>query len=246
MMQPSTPTLCALAAVAFVVACVAHEAVGHGGACLATGGTIVVLSSSLFRCAPPRVLVDAAGPLASLVTAAAAASVARAGGDGLRRTFFALLLAIAGFWAAGGLVSSAATDTDDLAFVLRSLPLRPYALWRVVMGAAGAALYVAVLRRVGRDLPAGRPLAAAYLTAGAVACISTVFYRGDLLPALREAALESLGASAGLLYLAFRPDDLGRAPASRASVPCNRPVIVLSVPVILLFWFALGRGIVHG
>jgi hypothetical protein len=29
----SVLTLCALAAVAFVAACVAHEAIGHGGAC---------------------------------------------------------------------------------------------------------------------------------------------------------------------------------------------------------------------
>lgn len=244
MNRPSTPTLCALGAIAFVVACVAHEAVGHGGACLATGGTVTVLSSSLFRCTPPRVIVDAAGPLASLVTAAAAAWLAHVAGEGLLRVFFALLLAIAGFWIAGELVSSAVTNTDDLAFVLRALAHRHRGAWRVVMGLTGAALYVGVMRRAARSLPAGPPLAAAYVAAGIVACVSALFYRGAIVPALREAALESLGASAGLLYLALAPRRAVRDPRSSVAVPSSRVVIALGVPVVLLFWLTLGRGIV--
>ena len=205
--QFRTLVFCALAVAAFIVSCVAHEVVGHGGACLASGGDIVVLSSSLFRCAPPHPVVDAAGPLASLAVAVAAAiGLAMPIGAGLRRSFLAFVLAIAGFWFSGELIVSAISNTDDWSFVIRALaPSDWWLFFRFVMGSIGTILYALVLRRVGPELPTGRPLVAAYITVGIVACISAVFYRHDPLSALWQAALESFGASAGLLYLAVRP-----------------------------------------
>lgn len=167
----------------------------------------MVLSSSLFRCAPPRTVVDAAGPLASLAVATAAAiGLAMPIRAGLRRSFLAFVLAIAGFWFAGQLIVSAISNTDDWSFVLRALaPRDSWSFWRFVMGSIGATLYAVVLRRVGPELPTGRPLVAAYIAVGIVACVSAVFYRPDPLSAVWQAALESFGASVGLLYLALRP-----------------------------------------
>ena len=50
---PSLPdllTVTAIALVAYAVSNVLHEAVGHGGACVALGGKPMVLSSLHFEC----------------------------------------------------------------------------------------------------------------------------------------------------------------------------------------------------
>src|SRR3989442_8744490 len=44
------PTVVAIAIVAYVLADVLHEAVGHGGACVLTGGKPLVLSTVHFDC----------------------------------------------------------------------------------------------------------------------------------------------------------------------------------------------------
>src|SRR5581483_8331690 len=47
---PHLPTVTAIALVAYCASNVLHEAVGHGGACLALGGKPLVLSSVHFDC----------------------------------------------------------------------------------------------------------------------------------------------------------------------------------------------------
>ena len=47
---PDLPTVTAIALVAYAASNVLHEAVGHGGACLALGGKPLVLSPVHFEC----------------------------------------------------------------------------------------------------------------------------------------------------------------------------------------------------
>ena len=47
---PDLPTVTAIALVAYAASNILHEAVGHGGACLALGGRPLVLSSVHFEC----------------------------------------------------------------------------------------------------------------------------------------------------------------------------------------------------
>jgi hypothetical protein len=49
-----------------------HEALGHGGMCLALGGHIRVLTSSVFRCDLQSVWIDPAGPFGNLLVGALA------------------------------------------------------------------------------------------------------------------------------------------------------------------------------
>ena len=65
----SRVTLLALGGIAGLVSAVGHEAIGHGGACLAVGGTVTLLTATHFACSGGNVLVDAAGPLANMVLA---------------------------------------------------------------------------------------------------------------------------------------------------------------------------------
>ncbi len=237
--QPDTLTLCALSAMAFIVACAGHEAAGHGLACLGSGGSIALLTSVYFRCHPGMPLVDAAGPAMNLVVAAACAiALGRSLHKPTFQAFLALLLAFSGLWSAGYFVCSAVADTGDLAFVLRDLSLKPRWLWRVCMGIAGIALYRTILARATRFSPKGLPLRVAYAAAVAVACISVLFYRGPTLPALGDAALESCVAPLGLLLVA------GRQPSSNEpTAPVSRAIVAGALAAIALFWFTMGRGI---
>jgi len=230
-------TLCALAAMAFVAACIAHEAVGHGLTCLGTGGTVSLLSSVYFHCRPGHPLVDAAGPLSNLCVAAVFALAARRSRHVTARTACALVAAFNGLWGAGYLIFSAVTDTGDLAFVVRDLALQPAWAWRLGMGLAGLWLYRLVVRNVAPCLPNGMPLLAAYCVAGGVACISVLFYPGEVLPALKEAAQESLLAPLGLLFVAF-----SRRPSRVLPPPSSRTVLLAGAIVVLAFWLTLGRG----
>src|SRR2546427_12216866 len=65
------PTVVAIAIVAYVLADVLHEAEGHGGACVLTGGKPLVLSTVHFDCGGDSRWWAAAGPLVNLAAGVA-------------------------------------------------------------------------------------------------------------------------------------------------------------------------------
>ena len=232
-------TFVGMAVLAFIIACVAHEAAGHGLACLGSGGRITLLTSAYAHCRPSSPLVDLAGPLMSLAFAAGAAvALHRAPKSSAWAVFLGLLLAFSGFWGAGYCIFSAVTDSGDLAFVVRDLSLEPRWLWRLGMGLVGLLLYRAIRRQAATVLPDGRLLLVAYCIVGAVSCVAVLFYQGPELPALRESAQESLLAPIGLLFVVF-----GKRPAKQYLGPASPAIIAVSVVVTLAFWLTLGRGI---
>jgi hypothetical protein len=234
----SVPTLCALAAAAFVAASVAHEAIGHGGVCLATGGQVRLLTSVYFRCAPGSAVVDAGGSLMNLAVAlASVALLAKAALPPLSRVLLGFLAAYNGFWIAGYFLYSAFMNVGDWALVLRELSPRPTWPWRVGMAALGAGLYVFFMLVAARNLPRGRPLVIAYLLAGTVACSSALFYFGPVLPALLEAAKEGFLGPIGLALLALRTSS-----AEPLALPASGIAGAIGALVVVLFWFTLGRG----
>jgi hypothetical protein len=235
-------TLCSLAVIAFVAACAAHEAVGHGIACLSTGGTVTLLTSVYFHCRPSVPFVDAAGTLMNLVVAATLVlALHRTNQPSQRSVFLGLILAFSGFWGAGYFIFSALTNVGDLAFVLRDLSLEPRWLWRLGMGILGVWLYVKILRKASGLVPKGMPLFVAYCVVGVVACASVLFYQGPTLPALKDAAQESLLAPSGLLFIAF-----SRPSSQPIFVPASRSIIMAAAVTIAIFWFTLGKGISGG
>jgi hypothetical protein len=239
----SYSTLGAIAAVAFIVACVAHEAIGHGGMCLAVGGRITLLTSVYFHCTNGGPLTDAAGPLMNLIAGAACWLLAR--NQPLisqTRLFFVLAMAFNLFWGAGYFILSAVTNTGDWSFVLRDLSLEPRWLWRLLMGALGVVIYVRSARAVATHVPPGTPLVWLYLIAGMVSCVAALFYAGPALPAVREAAQESFGAAVGLLFLAYRKSKQPHALPSPSLVAHSNAWLLSSALVTILFLLVLGRG----
>jgi hypothetical protein len=242
----SYATLASIAVLAFIVACVAHEAVGHGGTCLAFGGQVTLLTSVYFHCLNGSPLGDAAGPLMNLTVGAMCWIVLRARPSlsGHWRLFLVFAMAFNLFWGAGYFVFSAVTDHGDWAFVLRDLALQPRWLWRGLMGVLGAYLYHRSIRRVAFYLPSGTPLVVPYLAAGAVSCLAALFFAGPILPAVREAAQESFGAGVGLLLLAYRNSHPAESPPSVVLVNPSKGWMLTSALVTLAFVATLGRGLV--
>jgi hypothetical protein len=252
-MTPTPPahsyaTLAAIAALAFVVACVAHEVVGHGGMCVVLGGHVTLLSSVYFHCSNGGPSVDAAGPLMNLFVGAIFWSILRTERrlSAHWRLFFVFAMAFNLFWGAGYLIYSAVTGTGDCAFVLRDLALRPSWMWQCFMGAFGVLLYQRSVRLVAFHLPSGTPLLTPYLVAGAVSCLAALFFAGPTFPALREAAQESFGAAVGLLLLACRSRDQAESQLSIVFVPRSNGWLLTSTLITITFVATLGRGFILG
>lgn len=190
----------AIGGVAFAAACLAHELVGHGGARLASGGVITRLSSVYFTCRGGGLAADLGGPLANLVLAAlCAVALRRRRWAGATRDLIALVFAFNLLWGAGCMLLSAVTMRSDFAYAIRVS-----GLGRAVAGLSGLLLALGCLRAV-RDLAVPREtLRIAYLSGGAVSCMAALVYAGPVLPALREAALESFGAMSWLLLASPR------------------------------------------
>src|SRR5215831_2330888 len=130
----------------FASAAIAHEAIGHGGTCLLTGGHITLLTTVYARCDPGSPLIDAAGVVMNL----AAAGIAWLALTQLRLSATArLLLTFVGasnvMWGAGYLVYSAVLDIGDWAIVLRDVHASPSWLWRTVLGVVGGWMYLRAL-----------------------------------------------------------------------------------------------------
>jgi hypothetical protein len=243
--RESLITIAALAALAYMTADVVHEAIGHGGACWLAGGRIMRLSSAFFRCSPGLHIVDAAGPIANLVVAGLCLLALRwcRGCRPSVRMFLLLTGVFDLFWPAAQMIYSAILNRDDWAFALNGLV--PGALWRPALVVLGAALYSAGLMAVRREIPphALRPVLVAYAAAGVTACAAAAFHRLDPLGAVRECALETFAANAGLLFVLRRPQGIVAVAAPAAAVPSDVRWIAAAVIVFALFAASLGRGL---
>jgi hypothetical protein len=235
-----TVVMAACAALAITSACVVHEALGHPGACLAGGGTVTTMTSSLFACSPGLLLADLGGPGANLLMAVAGVLLLRGRRPGsIARLVFVLAAAFNVLWLAGCLLESAVAARGDFAYAAR-LAGGAQAPLRTMFGLAGVGLGVATCRMLGRQQLTRKALWLAYGVAGAAVCASALFNANSVAPALREAALESFGAMAWLLLV--RP----RAAATQAhqgpEPSTSRRVVILAL-LALCMLFALGHGI---
>jgi hypothetical protein len=244
-------TVGAIAALAFVTACVSHEAIGHGGTCLAVGGQITRLTSVLFGCRNGGAITDAGGLMMNLAVGATLWTFLRTRRvTSLHwRLFLVLSMAYNLFWAAGQMMLNAATNGGDAVFALRGWALAPLSLWRGGLAVAGLALYLLALRGVAARLPRGLPLLVPYLAAGVLACAATLCFAGGVTPSIfREGIEEGFGTGIGLLLAGRFARNAENTIAPRSApeaddVPRSVGWIATSVVVTLAFLLTLGRGV---
>lgn len=228
----------AASAIAFAGACVSHEVVGHGAACLAEGGAIARLSSVYFHCTGGGLVADFGGPAGNVLAGVVCMGALRSRSwTAAVRVGLVLGLAFNILWLAGCLLWSSAAGQSDFALAARLFgPGEVVA--RVVFAAAGVALALFACRVVVRQgLP--RPVVRlAYVAAGSISCASALFYAGPVLPALREAALEGFGAMAWLLFV---PRSVSAYTGPAIGETGGRALLPLAILAVLGL-FVLGRG----
>jgi hypothetical protein len=244
------PTVCAIAVLAVCATTVAHEVIGHGGACIALGGRITQLTNVYFQCSVQSVFVAPAGPAGNFFVGTLAWIAQRVLPPQLSRArlLSLLVMAFSFFWEAGYLVSSMVSGHGDYFTAAKDFLSGPQWAWRIELGLCGLILYVLFIRTLGKCVAgftteSGRVsplLGTAWLTAMATAWIAALLYapaRGD---SFTGATCEIL-AACPMLY----PFNRIRATQNDAAPPILRSYLWIGggVVVFCLFAATLGRGI---
>lgn len=249
-------SLAAVGVLAATLAALAHEAFGHGVACLVAHGEVTLLTAIKFRCLGGGAPTDLAGPLGGLVCGTVAFRSLQAGiarGSPAARLFMLMTGAIALFWFFGQLGAAAFKPKDDFVFAAQGLGWPSY--WRLIglpVAVAGyggtVALTTAFARPLVADAPAGaggRRLLAPYLAASLSAIVAGALWRGDRLGSALDDLL-SVGVSSlgyvGAARIALRG---GGAPPATAGPGIARNWIWLIgvAAAYLAFLLTLGLGV---
>ena len=240
-----------VAAVGLLAMCLVtfdHEALGHGGTCLALGGHITLLTSSLFTCDLKSIWIAAAGPAVNVLVGTVALILT--GFVPRERPAFKLLLilvtAFSYFWESGYLVQAMIEKKGDLFYVLRDMIGELSVLDRIGVAAVGVVGYVATLAATRKALAGlGFAARATHEMARTAWLTATV---GSLLAAslcshgwgnIRDVATEFGLAACPLLFISFPSFD-SDAPAF--AIGRNRLLVGLSIVAFGVFAVTLGRG----
>jgi hypothetical protein len=261
--KPDWLTVAAIAVVTHALSSSIHEAIGHGGTCIAVGCTPRLLTTMQFQGdehSLPKLAVDAisaGGSVVNLVTAAIAILLLRR----LRRPartgwFFLWLFATVNLLAAAGYpLYSGFANIGDWANIVRGL--KPAWLWRLVLAAIGALSYWFATRwamdRLGRRLwgtgsrvPAAyRYTLVSYIAMVALAIVGGMFEPGGAFLVLISAAAASLGGASALAWgpQLLQDPHLGEPPEEPLQVLRDVRWIVAAALVALAFVAVLGPGL---
>lgn len=258
---PDIPTVTAIALVAYAASNVLHEAVGHGGACLALGGKPLVLSSVHFECGEQAMSalairgVAAAGTMVNFIAGALALVVFKTA-NSLHKPhaayFLWLFTTLNLLSGAGYFLFSGVGGIGDWADVARGA--LPPLVWRPAMSIFGGALYFLLARQSAqwlRSLVGSGELlmrrsklltVPAYIAGGLLYCLSGLFNPVSPVLIAISSAASSFGGASGLLWLT---QFLRRGEHSAAAAELDRSYawIVAGCVASLIFVAVLGPSI---
>ena len=260
--RPDAATVIAIALVAYAIANIVHEGVGHGGACVLTGCVPEVLSSVHFDgnedgiSDGARRWIAAGGSIANVVLGVLALWLLARARSPHWRLFLWVLAFVNLLQAAGYLLFSGIGNIGDWAVVIAQW--QPAWAWRVALTVAGAVSYVAVARAcaravaplVGSDHPdrerRARNLAwTAYFTGGLLYCVSGLLNPLGPLLLLISAAAASFGGTSGFLWCTswLRHPEFAPANAPPAVIARHRGWIAAGIVMAAVFVVVLGPGV---
>jgi hypothetical protein len=228
-------TLICIALAAYLAADLAHEALGHGGACLALGGHVLLLDTTFEDCSIKSRLIDGAGPVMGIAVALFAWLGARMTRARTPRLFLVLLFAFAAFWNVGYLIKSGLMHNGDWHFVIADL--EPVAAWHIALAIAGVALYIAAMRMLVRVWPTGEGMRSsafaltAYVAAAALSAAGGAFNPKGHAAILTD-ALPSALASLGLVLVGMRRTGCVAVPVSLSWIGAGLLSAVFFVAVL--------------
>ncbi len=220
-------TVAALGMLAASLTTVAHEAIGHGGACLSSGGRIALLTNVYFECAPRASWIAAFGPLGNLSWAFLAWLALRAtpAQAAATRLVLVLTMTLSMFWEAGYMLYAAVLNEGDYIIAARGQfgavgwPLR------VGLFIAGLALYLFARRLASSEAApfasapgrVQRTFRIAWLAAALSAAVAALLYAPDRIGSLRQGALEIGAAALPMLFPAPIPSSALKRPRSASA-----------------------------
>ncbi len=207
-------TVIAIAVIAYMFGTMLHEAVGHGGACLLTGGVPKEITTVSMDCSVDNRLVTAGGTILNVAAGLLLFALLRLTPRHSPRLKYFLWIAmtINLFAAAGYFLFSGIGGFGDWAMFIQGF--QPQWAWRIGMTIFGAVAYMAVARFSLLEL---RPLIGSdqkhryvnavgitkfpYFAGGILACVAgSLNPQGWILVAL-SAAASTFGGASGLLWM---------------------------------------------
>ncbi len=252
-------TVTGIAIIAYILASVLHEGAGHGGACLLSGGKVLVISTVAMECSAETRLVMAGGTLMNTAAGALCFALGRvtAGTSPRLRYFLWICMTVNLFTAAGYFAFSGISGFGDWAEFVKGLG--PQWAWRTGMTIFGAAAYMLVARfsllelrpliGTDRETRLGRAVRLSkmpYFAGGVLACVAgSLNPQGMILVAL-SAAASTFGGTSGLLWMMnwLRGDriPLGSEPEP---MPIRRswPWIATAFVLAVVFVAVIGPGV---
>lgn len=261
---PDVLTVVSVAVVAYALSNVAHEGLGHGGACLLVGCSPHLLTSMQFDGDSAQLpeaaarIIAAGGSVANLMVAAVAIVLLRRLQKDTATTwlFLWLLATTSLLQATGYLLFSGLGNVGDWAAVVRGWP--GGALWRVGLAAVGGLAYWVATRwamgRLGARLHTPGPARAAeaykytliaYLTGAVLYVAAGLRDPGGFAILLVSGVAASLGGTSGLAWGPQLLKDPALGPATDPLPPLVRDWRWIAVAAVIgvLFVVVLGPGI---
>ncbi|MEZ5312849.1 MAG: hypothetical protein R2862_03915 [Thermoanaerobaculia bacterium] len=257
-------TLVAVAILAYAVANVSHEGIGHGGVCVAVGGVPRTLNAIYFDCDRTGLdtaaghWISAAGTLVNFLLAGVAGLALHLGSFRSARwryfltlTWMVNLLQATGYWLFSGV-----GGIGDWNAIVAELP--GYGFWRAGLALAGLTGYWLVIRaslrrlepflgdgddRLGR----ARTLTLVpYLTGGALSIAAGALNPESPMLVLISAAAASLGGTSAFAWMYTLLRDRQRFPPLGGvpeGVPRSMAWIAAAAVAALVFVAVLGPGV---
>lgn len=207
-----TLTVAAIGIVAYALTTMLHEGLGHGGACILSGGKPLVVSTVAMECSIDTRLVAAGGTLANFAAAALFFTASRFARRSTSAHFFCwLTMTINLLMATGYFLFSGIGGFGDWAEFIKGLG--PEWLLRVGLTLVGAVGYMAATRfcllelrpLIGNDKErrvthAIRLMRVPYFTGGALACIAGMFNPAGWYLVALSAAASTFGGTSALAW----------------------------------------------
>jgi hypothetical protein len=252
-------TIVSIGIVVYVLGNIVHEALGHGGACLATGGRPLLVTAVNMECSADNRLVIAGGSLMNVTAAGLffllARTITRLSSH--LRYFLWLSMTLNLLSAFGYLAFSGIGGFGDWAMFIRGFS--PQWAWRVGLTVAGAVGYIAAVRcsllelrpLIGsepreRFVLANRLCIPSYFAGGIVECLAGALNPQGWFLVAMSAAASTFGGSSGLLWAPqwLRGTSIPAGPdAAPMPIPRSWAWIVAAAVVGTCFILMLGPGI---
>ena len=242
-------TVAALGVLAMCMVTFDHEALGHGGLCLALGGHITLLTTSLFACDLRTIWLAPAGPFMNIFMGTLALIALRfvpAQRPALK-VFLILMTAFSYFWEGGYIVQAMIERKGDMYYTVRYTIGEPSIVGRMALAIPGIVLYVLTLALTRKNLislgfgpPRTRVIArAAWLAATLSAFAASLLSRHGW-SNVRDSVMAIGLASVPLLLMSFPSVEDGAGPVFIKRKPA---VLVGAVVIFIAFAATMGRGL---